>query len=100
MRALSRFACTDDPSGLVGEALSMGDDFPGPAEDLFAAWALQLDEGVDPAAAAGRLVGRYEPTLPAPGSAAERLLDLLREAAVQPPGRPLRRGGRRGRRPA
>ena len=99
MRSVARFASPDDPGGLVGEALSMGEGFPGPAEDLLTAWVLQLDETIDPATAAARLLERHAALPQPPGSAAARLLDLLREVAARPPLLARRRGGRRGRRP-
>ena len=49
----------DDPAGLIAGAFAMGGAFPGPAEDVFLGWLLRLGEGVEVAAAAGRLLARY-----------------------------------------
>ena len=86
----------DDPGGLIGQALAMGPDFPGPAEDLLLSWMLQLPEGADASSAARRLLERYVSSeeLPSDHHCA-RLLELLRQTADAPPA--ARRGGRHGR---
>ena len=38
----------EDPVGLIGQALAMGSDFPGPAEDVLLSWMMKLDPAVDP----------------------------------------------------
>jgi hypothetical protein len=85
----------EDPVGLIGQALAMGADFPGPAEDVLLSWMLKLDPAVDPIAAAATLLehhGLAEGELP-PGESG-RLVRLLRETARCAPGA----AGRRGRR--
>ncbi|HVJ43302.1 MAG TPA: hypothetical protein VM639_17510 [Dongiaceae bacterium] len=83
---------TDDPKSLISEAFAMGDEFPGPAEDLLLSWMLSLDVAADPRAAAVRLAARH-----APDSASfdnphiRRLADLLRQTATTDP---AARGGR------
>ena len=90
----------EDPVGLIGQALAMGAEFPGPAEDVLLSWILKLDPGLDPTAAAAVLIRHYgvaEGPLP-PGESG-KLIRLLRETASSPPGggHPVRR--RRGRPP-
>ena len=38
----------EDPVGLIGQALAMGAEFPGPAEDVLLSWILKLDPEIDP----------------------------------------------------
>jgi hypothetical protein len=86
----------EDPVGLIGQALAMGADFPGPAEDVLLSWMLKLDPAIDPQAAAATLVRYYgvaEGDLP--GGEAGKLIRLLRETAAASPGAARRRGGRR-----
>lgn len=106
IRYLSEHDSPDDPGGLIREALGMGDDFTGPAEDLVLAWVLRLGEGRDPAEAAQRLIADYQlDAEPQPGGACGRLVGLLRETAEFPAARrghicrPRRRGGWRRNRP-
>jgi hypothetical protein len=88
----------DDPGGLIREALDLGAEFQGPAEDLVLAWIMRLEAGRDPAAAAKRLLAAYGlENRPEPAGAAGRVVQLLRETAASPchllaGGR--RRGGR------
>jgi len=87
----------DDPGGLIGEAFAMGNDFPGPAEDLLLSWMLRLPAGADASAAAASLLARYALREgPLPDNPRGRLAALLREtaAAAPAPARPRRRGGR------
>lgn len=90
----------EDPGGLIGEALGLGEAFRGPAEDLLLSWTLRLPDELPVALAARRLIERYglerrEP----PDGPAGRLVVLLQEAANTREGlRPRRRGGWRGRR--
>ena len=85
----------EDPIGLIGQALAMGADFPGPAEDVLLSWMLKLDTGIDPIAAAATILKHYgmEEGEPPPGESG-KLIRLLRETASCPP----ERMGRRGRR--
>lgn len=88
----------EDPVGLIGQALAMGTEFPGPAEDVLLSWILKLDAGLDPVAAAGVLLSHYgigEGPLP-PGERG-KLIRLLRETAACPPEASGRARGRRGR---
>lgn len=100
IRYLSPHHSPEDPGGLIGDALDLGAEFPGPAEDLLLSWTLRLGPGVEAQQAARTLLERYAPKAdkPSPG-AAGRLVELLRATATQ--GAPLRgrrRGGWRGRR--
>lgn len=84
----------EDPGGLVKQALDMGDDFPGPAEDILLAWMLRLGEGRTAQAAAAQLLIAYEIAEgPVPETAIGRLIALLRETATSPQCAPRRRGG-------
>jgi hypothetical protein len=93
----------DDPNGLIGQVLAMGDEFPGPAGDVLLSWLLALKEQADPAAAAARLIERHGlsgPPFP-PGPLGE-FIGMLHETARYSPERlndlgSERRGGRRGR---
>ena len=90
----------EDPIGLIGQALAMGADFPGPAEDVLLSWMLKLDTAIDPIAAAAAILKHYgveEGELP-PGESG-KLIRLLRETASCPPERMERRRGRRSRPP-
>jgi hypothetical protein len=99
VRYVSRHHSPEDPGGLIAEALALGADFPGPAEDLLLAWSLRLADDLPAPEAARRLIERLGlASLSLPG-AAGRLIELLRQAAASPPtasGR--RRGGWQGRR--
>ncbi|MDF2765825.1 MAG: hypothetical protein K0S81_2819 [Rhodospirillales bacterium] len=88
----------EDPVGLIGQALAMGSDFPGPAEDVLLSWMMKLDPAVDPIAAAAALIRHYgvgDGDLP-PGESG-KLIRLLRETAACTPGGVGRRSGRRAR---
>ena len=92
-------AMREDPVGLIGQALAMGTEFPGPAEDVLLSWILKLDPDLDPAAAAAVLVRHYgvaEGPLP-PGESG-KLIRLLRETAAAPSAGKAA-GRRRGRQP-
>ena len=84
----------EDPGGLVKQALDMGAEFPGPAEDILLAWMLRLGgEGAAPAAAARLLVAYGIAEGPPPPGPVGRLVALLRETAASPLCAPRRRGG-------
>ena len=110
----SKFHSDDDPGGVLGEILTMGEAFPGPAEDALLGWTLRLADDVDPADAARRILARHHfDTGDAPDGACGELVRLLREAATfargrlqthlcrpEPAHRSRRRGGRKARRPS
>ena len=89
-----------DPKGLIRQAFEMGEDFPGPAEDVFLGWTLQLSDDTDATTAAATLLAIY----PVPanldrGSPLARLTRLLHEAAENKSPRSRgRRGGWRAKR--
>lgn len=99
---LSSHHSADDPGGLIGQALEMGETFPGPAEDLLLSWSLRLD---DPATAARNLIAHHALQKPIdPEQDAQqlpphqRLVALLHETARSgQTGAARRRGGRRAR---
>jgi hypothetical protein len=89
----------EDPGGQIREALNMGADFPGPAQDLLLSWTLKL-EGIDAPTAARHLIEIYAlADREAPDDARGDLIRLLRQtAALESPCMPTRRrGGRRAR---
>ena len=93
----------DDPHGLIGQVLTMGADFPGPAGDILLSWLLDLKDRTEPSTAAANLIARHGlagPPFP-PGPLGE-LIRMLHETASHSPEqlreRVLRRrGGRRWR---
>jgi hypothetical protein len=88
----------EDPVGLIGQALAMGSEFPGPAEDVLLSWILKLDASTDPIAAAAAVIRHYGVAEgPLPAGEAGKLIRLLRETAACPPERMAR--GRRRRSP-
>lgn len=107
IRYLSEHDSPDDPGGLIREVLNLGEDFPGPAEDVMLAWVLRLGQDRDPAQAAQRLIADYRlAEEPLPGGACGRLVEMLKETADYPAQRmtrhmckPRRRGGWRRNRP-
>jgi len=107
IRYLSEHDSPDDPGGLIREVLELGEDFPGPAEDVVLAWILRLGQDRDPGEAAKRLVADYRlDSEPQPGGACGRLIAMLKETAAYPAQRitrhlcqPRRRGGWRRNRP-
>ena len=93
-------AMREDPVGLIGQALAMGRDFPGPAEDVLLSWMLKLDAAIDPIAAAAKLIQRYGVAEgPLPEGEAGKLVRLLRETAACSADQFHRLRGRRGKRP-
>ena len=107
IRYLSEHDSPDDPGGLIREVLVLGEDFPGPAEDVVLAWILRLGQDRDPAESARRLIADYRlDEEPQPGGACGRLVAMLKETAAYPAQRmqrylcqPRRRGGWRRNRP-
>ncbi len=91
----------DDPKRLIEQVAAMGDDFPGPAEDLLLSWILSLDHRIDASIAAQHLLERYAEGL-AVGDKdrpLRRLLILLQEtASAKISTTDKRRKGRRARR--
>jgi len=113
IRYLSEHDSPDDPGGLIREVLNLGEDFPGPAEDVVLAWVLRLGQDRDPAQAAQRLIDDYHLNDDAPGGeklpggACGRVIEMLKETAAYPAQRmtrhlcqPRRRGGWRRNRSA
>ena len=84
----------EDPGRLVKQALDMGADFPGPAEDILLAWMLRLGEERGAQAAAAHLLIAYGIAEgEVPETPVGRLIALLRETASSPQCAPRRRGG-------
>ncbi|MGH6947173.1 MAG: hypothetical protein ACREDZ_07570 [Kiloniellales bacterium] len=96
MRYTSPYHSDDDPGGLIREALTMGDRFPGPAEDLLLSWLLSLGSERKPPEVARRLLARHGvATGEIPPSEAGRLVLLLRQTAAVDGTVLARRGKRR-----
>ena len=76
-----------DPKSLLEQAFEMGDEFPGPAEDLLLSWLLSLGADQPPAAAAAALLPRYAERMAGKSDALPiaKLLRLLEQVAVSPP---------------
>ncbi len=90
----------EDPIGLIGQALAMDTEFPGPAEDVLLSWILKLDDALDPVAAAAAVLRHYGVAEgPVPAGEAGKLIALLRQTAANPPGAARSGTRRRGRRP-
>jgi hypothetical protein len=81
-----------DPKSLLEQAFEMGDEFPGPAEDLLLSWLLSLASDQPPAEAAKTLLPRYSPMLAGKSATAPivKLHRLLEQVAVSPPAAPKR----------
>ena len=61
----------------------MGDEFPGPAEDMLLSWMLSLDTATDARSAAAQLLTRYEAAATQTANPhVARLVDLLRQTAA------------------
>jgi hypothetical protein len=94
----------EDPQGLIGQVLAMGEEFPGPANDVLLSWLLELKDRVDPAAAAATLIKRHGLSGPPfPNTPRGELIRLLHETMRYSPDRLRavsghRRGGAQGRR--
>jgi hypothetical protein len=73
----------EDPKSLISEAFAMGDEFPGPAEDMLLSWMLSLDMATDARNAASLLLARYEAVAAETANPhVARLADLLRQTAA------------------
>lgn len=82
VKYLSPHHSPEDPGGLIATAIEMGEEFPGPAQDIFVGWSLRLDDHQDVTATAKLLLERFGYLEgPLPDNAAGELLALLRQAA-------------------
>jgi hypothetical protein len=91
-----------DPKSILHQAFEMGDEFPGPAEDLLLSWLLSLGADQQPAEAAKVLLPRFSAELTGKSDTLPivRLHRLLEQVAVSPPAAPKRgRLSGRARRP-
>jgi len=81
-----------DPKALLEQAFEMGDDFPGPAEDLLLSWLLSLGTDQAPDAAATTLLPRFTSRVEGKSDtlAIVRLHRLLEQVAISPPAAPKR----------
>jgi hypothetical protein len=89
-----------DPKRLIEQAFEMGDEFPGPAEDLLLSWMLSLPADANAPSIAAVLAERHRAQVVhlAEKHPARRLLALLEQTAAAGAARAEgRRGGRRGR---
>jgi hypothetical protein len=86
----------EDPQGLIGQVLAMGEEFPGPAGDVLLSWLLDLKDRADPAKAAARLIERHNLAGPPfPRGPRGELIRLLHETARYTPEQLHALGGRR-----
>jgi hypothetical protein len=87
-----------DPKSLLEQAFEMGDEFPGPAEDLLLSWLLSLGGDQPPAEAAAALLPRYTARMQGKSDTLPiaKLHKLLEQVALSPPATP-RRGRLSGR---
>jgi hypothetical protein len=87
-----------DPKSILEQAFEMGEEFPGPAEDLLLSWLLSLASDQEPMAAAAALLPVYAARMAGKDAAAPiaRLHKLLEQVALSPPAVP-RRGRLSGR---
>jgi hypothetical protein len=92
-------ASVDDPKRLIEQAVAMGSEFPGPAEDLVLSWMLSLAPEADAPAAARRLLERHGAHWPEGPEERPigRLRRLLQQTAEATSSRSRRRGGASGR---
>jgi len=81
-----------DPKSLLEQAFEMGDEFPGPAEDLLLSWLLSLGSDQPPAEAAMSLLPRYSSMLEGKTDTLPivKLHHLLEQVAISPPAAPKR----------
>ncbi|HVZ03038.1 MAG TPA: hypothetical protein VHA35_26235 [Dongiaceae bacterium] len=87
-----------DPKSLLHQAFEMGEEFPGPAEDLLLSWLLSLGADQQPAEAAKTLLPRFAAELAGKSDTLPivKLHRLLEQVAVSPPAA-ARRGRLSGR---
>lgn len=82
-------AMTDpfDPKSVLEQAFAMGEEFPGPAQDLLLSWLLSLGADQQPPAAAAALLPRYAGTVTGMAETLPivTLHRLLSEVATSPP---------------
>lgn len=76
-----------DPMAILKQAFEMGDQFPGPAEDLLLSWLLSLGGDQNPAAAAATLLPLYAESVAGKPELQPiaKLHRLLAEVAASPP---------------
>jgi hypothetical protein len=81
-----------DPKSLLEQAFEMGEEFPGPAEDLLLSWLLSLGADQPADAAAKVLLPRYAAQLAGKSDRLPivRLHRLLEQVAISPPAAPKR----------
>ena len=98
IKYVSKHHTDDDPGGVIHEVIQAGPEFQGPAEDIILSWTLKLASDRDPAAAAQRLLQKYDLAEgPLPEGAVGRVVEMLREAALYPETRLRRHLGRQRR---
>jgi hypothetical protein len=81
-----------DPKSILHQAFEMGDEFPGPAEDLLLSWLLSLGAEQQPAEAAKILLPRFAAELAGKSDTLPivKLHRLLEQVAISPPAAPTR----------
>ena len=81
-----------DPKSILDQAFDMGDEFPGPAEDLLLSWLLSLGADQAPAEAAKVLLPRYTAQMEGKSDTLPivKLHRLLEQVAISPPAAPKR----------
>lgn len=88
----------EDPQGIIKMSLEMGEEFPGPAQDVLLAWTLRLGVDADVPAAARKLLEDYRVAEMARANEQHgKLIDLLKETAEGRKIQARRRGGASGR---
>ncbi|HET6159132.1 MAG TPA: hypothetical protein VFE34_12350 [Dongiaceae bacterium] len=88
-----------DPKRLIEQAFEMGEEFPGPAEDLLLSWILSLPADANAPSIAALLAERHRAQVAHMDGKhpVRRLLTLLEQTATAGTARAQgRRGGRRG----
>ncbi|MCP3972458.1 MAG: hypothetical protein GY717_19485 [Rhodobacteraceae bacterium] len=80
-----------DKTGLIREAYRIEGITPGECRSIFTDWAIRLPAGIMPQEAIATLLDSYG------GAAPEHPMSAILRAGLQPPARPVRRGGRRPR---
>jgi hypothetical protein len=81
-----------DPKSILHQAFEMGEEFPGPAEDLLLSWLLSLGADQQPAEAAKVLLPRFTAKLAGKSDTLPivKLHRLLEQVAISPPAAPKR----------